>query len=265
MNILATIAAHKRLEVAGRMEHSSEAMLRRSPLFERETLSLRESLTRPDASGIIAEFKRMSPSKGMINDQCKVDEVTKGYATAGASGLSVLTDKRFFGGSSDDLISARNVNNIPILRKDFMVDPYQVIEAKAIGADVILLIAAILSPELTLEMATLARSMGMETILEVHGLSELDQMNDQITILGVNNRNLADFTVSLDISLELAKHIPAGVLAISESGIRNPADVQLLKHAGYRGFLVGEQFMSTADPAAACETFISQIRSEGQA
>ena len=265
MNILDTIAAHKRVEVAGRLEHSSTAILMRSPLFERKTLSLRESLTKPAASGIIAEFKRMSPSKGIINHECKADEVTKGYATAGASGLSVLTDNRFFGGSSEDLILARQHNNIPILRKDFMVDPYQVIEAKAIGADVILLIAAILTPALTLEMATLARSLGMETILEVHGLPEMEHMNDQITILGVNNRNLADFTVSLDISLELAKHIPAGVLSISESGIRNPQDVRLLTQAGYKGFLVGEQFMSTPDPAAACRTFISQIRSEGQA
>lgn len=264
MNILSTIAAHKRIEVAGRQQHYSEAALMQSPLFKRKPWSLKESLMLSGASGIIAEFKRMSPSKGTINDRSPVDEVTRGYAAAGAAGLSVLTDNRFFGGSSEDLLKARNVNNIPILRKDFLVDPYQVIEAKSIGADVILLIAAILTPELTLEMATLARSLGMETILEVHGLSELNHLNDQITILGVNNRNLADFSVSLDISLELSKHIPAGVLAISESGIRNAADVRLLKQAGYRGFLVGEQFMSTDDPAAACGSFISQIRSGEQ-
>jgi len=214
---------------------------------------------RPGASGIIAEFKRQSPSKGIINANAKVEEVTVGYMNAGASALSILTDNQFFGGNNEDLIKARELNFCPILRKDFIVDPYQIIEAKSIGADAILLIAAILTPEETLHFATLARSLGLETILEVHGCTELSHLNNKISILGVNNRNLADFTVSLDISLSLSEFISDRILAISESGIHDPADVHLLKQAGYKGFLIGEQFMSAGDPASACQTFISQL------
>jgi len=214
---------------------------------------------RPGASGIIAEFKRQSPSKGIINANAKVEEVTVGYMNAGASALSILTDNQFFGGNNEDLIKSRELNFCPILRKDFIVDPYQIIEAKSIGADAILLIAAILTPEETLHFATLARSLGLETILEVHGCTELSHLNNKISILGVNNRNLADFTVSLDISLSLSEFISDRILAISESGIHDPADVHLLKQAGYKGFLIGEQFMSAGDPASACQTFISQL------
>jgi indole-3-glycerol phosphate synthase len=261
MNILTTIAAHKRKEVAERKTWYPTALLERSPLFNTRPLSLTKHLLSPGASGIIAEFKMKSPSKGLINAHANVAEVTTGYMKAGASGLSVLTDQEFFGGKNEDLIKARELNYCPILRKDFMVDPYQIIEAKSIGADAILLIAAILSPEETLSPATLARSLGLETILEVHGSNELTHWNDQISILGVNNRNLADFTVSLNISLSLSKFISDGVLAISESGIHDPGDVDLLKQAGYKGFLIGEQFMSAGDPALACHTFISRLNS----
>lgn len=259
MNILSKIAAHKRTEVAGCKMQVPIAVLERNPIFTRNTVSLREHLLKAGASGIIAEFKRKSPSKGTINTSSGVEEVTSGYIMAGASALSVLTDHEFFGGNNGDLIRAREANSCPILRKEFILDPYQIIEARSIGADAVLLIAAILTPEETLNLATLARSIGMETILEVHGIEELSHLNDQISILGVNNRNLTDFTVSLDISLSLSEYITDGMLAISESGIHDPADIQLLKQAGYLGFLIGEQFMATPDPAQACRSFINEL------
>jgi indole-3-glycerol phosphate synthase len=259
MNLLSTIAAYKRTEVAEKKEHYPVSLLEHTPLFDRIPLSLTKSITEPGASGIIAEFKRQSPSKGTINISSTVEEVTAGYINAGASALSVLTDFRFFGGGNGDLIKARKLNHCPILRKDFIIDPYQVIEAKSIGADAILLIASILTPGETLILAALARSLGLETILEVHGNDELSHFNEHISIIGVNNRNLADFTVSLDISLSLAEFIPHGKIAISESGIHDPADVHILKRAGFKGFLIGEQFMSAASPAAACKSFISRL------
>ncbi len=260
MNILSNIAAHKRLEVAERRVLYPVTHLVQSRLFNRATLSMTEYLQCEGASGIIAEFKKMSPSKGIIHAGARVEEITPGYIQAGASALSVLTDTKFFGGSNEDLLAARKINNCPILRKDFVVDPYQVIEAKSIGADAILLIAAILTPAETLELATLARTLGMETILEVHGESEMSHINDQINILGVNNRNLADFKVSLNISIGLSELIPDGILAISESGIHKPADIFLLRKYGYQGFLIGEKFMSTDNPASACGAFISELK-----
>lgn len=263
MNQLETIAAFKRIEVAERKELHPVNQLENWELFDRKTVSLTDSILQNGSTGIIAEFKRKSPSKGMINAHSDVADVTRGYIRAGAAALSVLTDSRFFGGNSDDLVRAREVNDCPVLRKEFIVDPYQIIEAKSIGADAILLIAAILTPAETLNFATLARSLGMATILEIHGKEELGHLNDQISILGVNNRNLADFSVSLEISLSLAEFIPDGITAISESGIRHPADILLLKQAGYKGFLIGEQFMSTDDPAFACHTFITRLNEAG--
>jgi indole-3-glycerol phosphate synthase len=260
MNILSTIAAHKKAEVAKNKELCPIAILEGSVNFHRQPLSMTDYLLRGNATGIIAEFKRQSPSKGIINITAKPEEVSIGYILAGATALSVLTDSEFFGGSNADLVKVRAVNSNPVLRKDFMVDPYQIFEAKSIGADAILLIASILTIKETLQMATLARSLGLETILEVHNREELNHWNDQISILGVNNRNLDNFTVSLDVSLSLAEFIPSGTLAISESGIRTAEDLIRLKKEGYRGFLIGEQFMSTGDPVAAAREFIDNLK-----
>jgi indole-3-glycerol phosphate synthase len=260
MNLLRTIADHKLNEVEQQKKLYPIAWLEQTALFNRTPVSLAKQLLLPDVSGIIAEFKRQSPSKGIINDSAKVEEVTAGYRRSGASALSILTDNRFFGGKNQDLTIARESNDCAILRKDFIVDPYQVIEAKSIGADAILLIAAILTPIEALNLATLAKSLGLETILEVHNIDELGHLNDQVSILGVNNRNLSDFTVSLDISFSLSKFIPKGILAISESGIHHPEDIYLLKKAGYKGFLMGEQFMSGINPVIACRDFISELR-----
>jgi indole-3-glycerol phosphate synthase len=259
MNILETIALAKRHEVEERKETMPASFLEKSINFSRLPLSLTRFLSQPDASGIIAEFKRKSPSKGILNPNVTVEGITTGYASSGASALSVLTDVDFFGGSNNDLIKARELNSIPILRKDFIVDPYQVIEAKSIGADVILLIAAILTQKEVSELSNLARDLGMETILEVHSLKELGHRSSAVDIIGVNNRNLADFKVDLGISFDFSREIGDDTF-ISESGIHSPKDIVSLREAGYSGFLIGEHFMVTEDPAETCRNFVSTIK-----
>lgn len=262
MNILSTIAEFKKIEVSLHKNLVSEAQLEKSPFFARVPLSMTQYLNNPDKQGIIAEFKRRSPSKGVINSSASIEEVTTGYLRAGASALSVLTDNEFFGGSKEDLIQARRLNDCPILRKEFIIDPYQIIEAKSIGADAVLLIAAILTKAQVRELSKIARDLGLETIMEVHSLEELEYMNENINIVGVNNRNLTNFIVSLETSLSLANNFGKGTFAISESGIRKPSDIQMLRQAGYKGFLIGEQFMASPDPSAACSRFISNLKSE---
>ncbi|HZX59556.1 MAG TPA: indole-3-glycerol phosphate synthase TrpC, partial [Mucilaginibacter sp.] len=220
MNILDKIVAHKKIEVQSAKKNVSYTSLEESEYFHRDVLSFKDFLLDPNRTGIIAEFKRKSPSKGIINDKVSVENVTTGYAAAGASALSVLTDRQFFMGRRIDLMRARKVNRIPILRKDFMIDEYQVIEAKSMGADIILLIAAILTPEQIQQLASLAKGLHLNVLLEVHNLDELERsINSNLDAIGVNNRNLADFTVSVDTSYQLAEHIPSEFLKISESAI----------------------------------------------
>lgn len=259
MNILDKIIEYKRLEVRQRKELVTVGMLEKQPFFGRTTLSLRKFLTDPKKTGIIAEFKRRSPSKGVINDTVDVRTVTEGYTRFGASCLSVLTDQPSFGGSSEDLMNAR-VNAIPILRKDFMVDEYQIVEAKAIGADVILLIAACLSPAEVKRLAVFARSLGLEVLLEIHGEDELGHICDETELIGVNNRDLKTFTVDINRSIELHKKIPSGKITISESGISDPGTILRLKEHGFNGFLIGENFMKESDPVAAFERFVRQLK-----
>ena len=260
MNILDKIVTRKKEEVASAKAKITIKDLEKTSNFNRETYSLNDFLTDPSKSGIIAEFKRKSPSKGIINDKVSVEEVTKGYAAAGASALSVLTDHDFFMGHDDDLIAARAVNQIPVLRKDFMIDEYQIVEAKALGADIILLIAACLTPYEILNFAKLAKSLGLSTLLEVHNREELDRsLNPYLDVVGVNNRNLKDFTVSIETSLSLAEIIPAEFLKISESAISNPKTIKMLKKVGFDGFLIGENFMKTDNPGEAMQEFVKQI------
>ncbi|WP_442794318.1 indole-3-glycerol phosphate synthase TrpC [Pelobium manganitolerans] len=260
MNILDKIVARKKEEVAIAKAKTSLKDLENLPVFKRDTYSLRKFLTDPAKTGIIAEFKRKSPSKGVINDKVSVEEVTTAYANAGASALSVLTDHDFFMGHEEDLIAARKVNQIPILRKDFMVDEYQIIEAKAIGADIVLLIAACLTRQEVSNFAKLAKSLGLSTLLEVHSAEELEgNLDPNIDVVGVNNRNLKDFSVSIDTSLQLAEIIPSDFLKISESAISNPETIKLLKKAGFNGFLIGENFMRTANPGLAMANFVKEI------
>ena len=260
ITILDRIVARKKVEVQAAKNKNSYTKLEESEFFNRKTYSFRDFLLDPSRTGIIAEFKRKSPSKGIINDQVKVKNVTQAYAAAGASALSVLTDHAFFMGKKMDLIQARKANQIPVLRKDFMIDEYQIIEAKALGADIILLIAAILSPQEIKKMAALAKSLGLNVLLEVHNLEELERSLDpQLDAIGVNNRNLADFTVSVDTSFTLIKSIPAEFLKVSESAISNPETIRQLKEAGFNGFLIGENFMKEAYPGEAMKAFVGKI------
>lgn len=261
MNILEKIVTNKKTEVEFAKSQTATAELEHSNFFNRKCYSFKEFLLADDRSGIIAEFKRKSPSKGIINDKVSVEDVTQGYASAGASALSVLTDTNFFMGSRGDLINARNANKIPLLRKDFMIDEYQIIEAKSWGADIILLIAAILTPKEIQTFASFAKSLGLNVLLEVHNLEELERsINPNLDAIGVNNRNLADFTVSVETSYRLAPHIPAEFLKISESAISNPETINQLKLAGFNGFLIGENFMKQEDPGKAMRDFVTELR-----
>ncbi len=264
MNILEEIVDFKKVEVAKRKSNVPVSALENSPFFRSRRRSLKDNIRKPDSTGIIAEFKRKSPSKGTINDHADVRVTTSAYCRAGVSGLSVLTDVNYFGGSDGDLIQARKVNDIPILRKDVIVDEYQIIEAKSIGADVILLIAAALKPKNLAELATFAKEMELEVLMEVHSLEELENnLADQIDLVGVNNRNLKTFQTSFETSLELADHIPNDFVKISESGISNPSTIIELREVGFDGFLIGENFMSNNNPGKACQKFIKHIKSLG--
>ena len=260
MNILDKIVINKRMEVQHAKTHTSYTKLEESDFFGRDCYSFKDFLLDPDRTGIIAEFKRKSPSKGVINDKVNVGKVTNAYAAAGASALSVLTDSDFFMGKKADLAAARQVNTIPVLRKDFMIDEFQIIESKSLGADIILLIAAILTPDEIEKLASLAKSLGLNVLLEVHNLEELERsINPNLDAIGVNNRNLADFSVSVETSYKLAPHIPAGFLKVSESAISNPETIKQLKLAGFNGFLIGENFMKQADPGQAMRDFVSEL------
>lgn len=259
MNILDTIVAQKKKEVAERKQQVSVAELEKGRFFANETLSLKSFLLDPARTGIIAEFKRKSPSKGIINDRVTVEEVTQAYAQHGASGISVLTDQEFFGGSLDDLVAA-TINEVPLLRKDFMIDEYQLVEAKAYGAEVILLIAACLTPAEVKTMAGVARGLGLEVLLEIHNEEELGHICEAVDLVGVNNRNLKTFTVSIDTSLVLINKIPKEKPAVAESGISDVDTIVTLRQAGFTGFLIGENFMKQASPSIAFADFVNQLK-----
>jgi indole-3-glycerol phosphate synthase len=259
VTILEKITRYKQQEVSAKKEAFPISLLEQSPWFERDTISLATAV-RNTSSGIIAEYKRKSPSKPMINNLAQVQEVAKGYEAAGASGMSVLTDTNFFGGSLDDLVVARKATVFPVLRKEFIIDPYQIYEAKAYGADAILLIAACLTAQQLKEFSKLAKSLQLDVLLEVHNEEEIHKsLHDTVDMLGVNNRNLKTFTTSIEVSKQLAKHIPHEFVKISESGIGTLATISELKEHGYQGFLIGENFMKTENPGLAAQQFINQL------
>ncbi len=258
--ILDTIIANKRIETAERKSLFPTKLLERSLCFETKPVSLKHYLQRKDLSGIIAEFKRKSPSKGMLNAYADVEKTTLSYMQAGASALSVLTDEKFFGGKNSDLESARRVNYCPVLRKDFVIDEYQIIEAKSLGADAILLIAAVLSLEEVKRFSTLAFSLGMEVLLELHDVAEMDRVVSGIHLVGINNRNLNSFEVNVNQSFEMAKNLSSELTLISESGISEPETVNELREAGFQGFLMGELFMKSPSPGKACANFIAKLK-----
>ena len=260
MNILDQIVLRKKVEVAHAKQQVPVAELEKASHFRRDTYSFKDFLQAQDRTGIIAEFKRKSPSKGLINGVSSVAEVTSGYAAAGASALSVLTDADFFGGAPQDLLQARAANDIPLLRKDFMIDEYQLLEAKAWGADIILLIAAILSPEEIKHLSAVAKSLGLNVLLEVHNREELlRSICSDLDAIGVNNRNLADFTVNIQTSFDLVDEIPSEFMKISESAISAATTIKDLKQVGFNGFLIGENFMKTNDPGAAMRGFVNEL------
>lgn len=257
MTILDTIIERKKEEIKISQSKVSVEELKDSGFFGRKNLSLKESIK--NKSGIIAEFKRQSPSKGIINDHVSPLNVVEEYEKSGASGISILTDKDFFGGSFDDILNVREQINIPILRKDFMIDEYQFYEAKSIGADVVLLIASCLSPTQVKEFTALSHELGLEVLLEIHTEEELKHCHSEIDLVGINNRNLKDFKVDLQHSVQLKNQLPENVLSIAESGIYNLEDFRYLKEQGFDGFLMGEYFMKNKNPGNAFSDFIKNI------
>ena len=258
--MLDKIIANKRKEVEERKSLYPVKLLEKSVFFHSPCVSLRRYLLRDDKTGIIAEIKRKSPSKGMINKYVSVERTSIGYMQAGASALSILTDPEYFGGKNEDLTIARRFNYCPILRKDFIIDEYQIIESKSIGADAILLLANVLKPDRVSEMAKFARSLGLEVLLEVREKEELDAISEHVDAVGINNRNLKDFSVNTNQSFILGDLIPKEFIKISESGISSAAMVNQLRAAGFRGFLIGEAFMKCSRPEQACERLISEIK-----
>lgn len=261
MTILDKIIETKKAEISHQKKVVGISQLKKYPLFGRSCNSLKTSLLKEGSSGIIAEFKQKSPSKGEINYKVKVEDVTKNYAEAGAAGLSVLTDFKYFGGTLANLAKAREKNpDIPVLRKDFMIERYQIVEAKAFGADVILLIAACLDKEQAKNLAKEAKSLGMEVLMEVHNEIELEKVNDFVDIVGVNNRNLKTFEVDVETSINLAKLIPEQFVKISESGLKGAETIHYLRENGFKGFLIGETFMRRENPGKACKNLIEELK-----
>lgn len=252
-DILARIVDHKRAELARRdpnIESAASESIASRRDFERALTS------RPAA--IIAEIKKASPSKGVLAENFDPASIARAYESGGAAALSVLTDEKYFQGSFADLESARAASGIPVLRKDFTIDRYHVLEAAAHGADAILLIAAILSEREMRDFRELAEHYGMAALVEVHDEEELKTaIASGARVIGVNNRNLHTFDVDVDVSLRLVEKIPSGIIKVAESGIHTAADVARLRSAGYQAFLVGEHLMKSSDPAEALRTLLS--------
>lgn len=258
-NILNEIIIKRKEAVAQLKQLVSVATWEMMPAFSKETKSLTKALQAENNTGIIAEFKRASPSKGIINKLARVDEVTASYELHGAAAISILTEPDFFKGSNDDIQEASSVVSIPVLRKDFIFDEYQLIESKAIGADVILLIAACLSPAQVKNLATFAKQLKLEVILEIHDETELGHICNETELIGVNNRNLKTFIIDINRSLQLGQQIPPGKIKIAESGINNIETIEMFKQAGFKGFLMGENFMKEQNPGLAFRNFVNSL------
>lgn len=260
MTILDRINDYKRLEVARRKENTPLSALKDTKLYHHSRRSLRQSIQESEHFGIIAEFKRKSPSQDNINVAADPAAITSGYQAAGAAGISCLTDTQFFGAQPTDIDIVRQTVSLPVIRKDFMVDSYQLHEARAMGADAILLIAASLSAGQIDDFASEANELGLEVLCEVHNEAEVGKLSPNVDIVGVNNRNLKDFSVSIANSLQLVEMLPPSMLKISESGIEDPQSIVKLRSAGFKGFLIGTYFMREPDPGQACAEFIRRVR-----
>jgi indole-3-glycerol phosphate synthase len=262
MKILDKIVRDKKLEVDKLYSNSSIKELESSSLFSRQCISLKDSILK-SSGGIICEFKRRSPSNNNINYKSNISEVVKGYQKAGAAGLSILTNKQYFDGDIQDILEIRDISSIPILRKEFIVSEYQIIEAKSIGSDAILLIASILSKEEIKNYSSLAKDVGLEVLFEIHDAEELEKISgENIDIIGVNNRNLDTLEIDLQNSVDLYNRIPNNFVKISESGISKVESILKLREVGYQGFLIGENFMKTDDPFKSAYNFIKEVENE---
>jgi indole-3-glycerol phosphate synthase len=259
MNILEMIIAHKKSEVKNMKMAVSVSDLEKTSFFHRETISMKKYLLDESRVGIIAEFKRKSPSKGIIHENADVVEITSAFAANGASALSVLTDEKFFGGTAQDLKAAR-INQIPILRKDFVIDEYQIAEARSIGADSVLLIAACLTPHQVKTLAKFARSLQLEVLLELHAEEELAHICEETEMVGINNRNLKTFKVDIQHSLKMAEKIPSEKIKVAESGISSIENINMFREHGFRGFLIGENFMKEKNPGFAFASFVNKLK-----
>ena len=260
-DILQEIVAHKRLEVERFKERLSERDIHRQveAILDFSTPSMKRALSE-SASGIIAEFKRKSPSKGWIKEEGQADVIPLSYQQNGAAALSILTDQKYFGGSDDFIRTARHCGvKIPILYKNFVIDEYQLFQARLCGASAVLLIAADLTLAECKSLLRTAHELDLEVLLEMHAEAELDYVALEPDMCGINNRNLGSFVTDVDNSFRLAELLPKEAVKVSESGISNPDTVKALRQAGFRGFLIGETFMKTADPGKALNDFISQL------
>ncbi len=260
MHILDRIVAYKRQEVASRKEQISIKELEQASYFERDTNSYVQTIKGRDASGVIAEFKRKSPSKSAINLDADLTQVVSGYIEGRASAISILTDTHFFGGNDSLLRQMRKVHlDTPLLRKEFIIDEYQVLETKALGADLMLLICEILTKEEVKKLAGLARSLDLEVLLEMHSAEQLDKVCDEVSMIGVNNRDLTTFEVDYERSKKLYDQLPTEKPKVAESGLSETDTCAMLYAYGFRGFLIGEQFMKQKDPGASCSAFIDEF------
>lgn len=259
-DILQEIIMKKRKEIARQKEAVPEAEL--GKMLDGKTdrnLSMKAAIM-ASPTGIIAEFKRRSPSKGWIHRNAEPEKVAHVYRQAGASALSVLTDEPFFGGALKDLHNVRKtVSDLPVLRKDFIISRYQLLQAKLAGADAVLLIAAVLTPEECLRLAQEAHRIHLEVLLELHREEELPALNEFVDMAGVNNRNLGTFQTDVENSFRMAEKLPKDLIRVSESGISSPETVLRLREAGYRGFLIGETFMKTPEPGQALSDFLKRL------
>lgn len=260
-NLLETIVAEKKKEVELIKEIYTLKDFERTDNYGFFHASLKKELIKKNSTGIIAEFKRKSPSQGWLTEQnIQVYDIVQAYQKYGAAGISIITDNSFFGGTTHDLQEAHFSNKGPFLRKDFIIDEFQIHESNAFGADVILLIAAILTKQQVKQFAKSAKEQGMEVLLEIHEESELDSIVSDVDIIGVNNRNLKTFEVDINTSLFLANKIPSDKVKISESGIGNINTIHILKEAGYNGFLIGETFMKAENPGEAFKKFVDGLK-----
>ncbi len=260
MNILDQIIESKKISLKEKKDWYGIKKLEASPYFERECESLVKRLNSGKSTGIITEFKRKSPSKGIINNKVNIEAVVSAYELNGAAAISVLTDEEYFGGTNEDLMKARETVDIPLLRKDFIIDEYQVVETKSIGADVMLLIAACLTPVEVKRLAVIAKNLGLEIILELHDEKELDHICEEIKLIGINNRNLKTFDVDVERSLRMAEKIPADKTKIAESGISSVENIRLFSENGFKGFLIGENFMKEENPGKAFKEFVNKLK-----